>query len=141
MRHLRETIFLPLLLGWNETGIIYWSVDASFVVHKDMKSYIGALISLGTGALITMQIKQKPNTTSSTEAEFVGVSDSMPFDTWATYFFKMQGRGVSKYYLGNRNVSYQDNESCIKLANNGKAYSSNSEPDTSIVDTFSLPIE
>ena len=39
MRYLRETVFLPLVLGWDETGNIYWSVDASFAVHKDMKSH------------------------------------------------------------------------------------------------------
>jgi len=32
MRHLRETIFLPLVLGWDETGTIDWSV-----VHKDIE--------------------------------------------------------------------------------------------------------
>ena len=124
MRYLRETIFLPLVLGWDETGNIYWSVDASFAVHKDMKSHTGAVMSLGTGALIAMSTKQKLNTTSSTEAELVGVSDSMPFNMWATYFFKAQGRGIADYKIGKRNVLYQDNESCIKLANNGKASSS-----------------
>jgi len=93
MRYLRESIFLPLVLGWYETGNIYWSVDASFAVHNDMKSHTGAVMFLGTGALIAMLTKQKLNTTSSTEAELVGVSDSM-LNMWATYFFKAQGRGV-----------------------------------------------
>ena len=30
MRHLRETMFLPLVLGWDEIGNTYWRVDASF---------------------------------------------------------------------------------------------------------------
>ena len=81
-------------------------------------------MSLGTGALIAMSTKQKLNTNSSTEAELVGVSDSMPFNVWATYFFKAQGREVADYKLGKRNILLQDNESCIKLANNGKASSS-----------------
>ena len=52
-------------------------------------------MSLGKGALIAMSTKQKLNTTSSTEAELVEVSDSMPFNMWATYFFKAKGEGVT----------------------------------------------
>ena len=81
-------------------------------------------MTIGTSALIAMSTKQKLDTTSSTEAELVGVSDSMPFNMWATYFFKAQVCGVSKYNMGKRNVLFQDNESCIKFANNGKASSS-----------------
>ena len=57
-------------------------------------------MSLRKGALIAMSTKQKLNTTSSTEAELVGISDSMPFNMWATYFFKAQGEGVTDYKLG-----------------------------------------
>ena len=42
-----------------------------------MKSHTGGVMSLGTDALIAMSTKQKLNTTSSTEAELVGVGDSM----------------------------------------------------------------
>lgn len=34
--HLWSTIFLPLTLGWNGTGNIYWGVDASFTVYRDI---------------------------------------------------------------------------------------------------------
>jgi len=74
-------------------GDIYWNVDVLSSVHKDMKSHTGVVMSLGTGALIAMWTKQKLNTTSSTEDELVGVSDSI-LNMWATYFFKAQGRGV-----------------------------------------------
>ena len=126
MRYLRETIFLPLVIGWDGTGNFYWSVDASFAVHNDMKSHTGGVLTLGlgSGALIAMSTKQKLNTTSSTEAELVAVSDSMPFNLWIKYFFAEQGVGVDGYIMGKRNILYQDNESCIKLANNGKASSS-----------------
>ena len=124
MRYLRETIFLPLILGWDGTGNIYWSVDASFAVHNDMKSHTGAVMTLGVGALLSSSTKQKLNTTSSTEAELVGVSDSMPFNIWAAHFFEAQGRSYKEYKIGKRNILFQDNESCIKLAKNGKASSS-----------------
>ena len=70
---------------------MYWSVDASFAVHNDMKSHTGGRMTLGNGALIAMSTKQKLNTTSSAEAELVGVSDSLPFNLRAAYFIMAQG--------------------------------------------------
>ena len=91
-------------------------------VHNDMKSHTGGVMTLGS-ALIAMSTKQKLNTTSSTEAELVGESDGLLFNLWAAYFITAQGSGVSGYKFGKRNILYQDNESCIKLASNGKASS------------------
>ena len=108
MRHLRETIFLPLVLGWDETDNTYWSMDASFAVHNDMKSYTGGVMTLCSGTLIAMPTKQKLNTTSSTEPELVGVSDSLPSNLWAAYLITAQGSGVNGYKFGKRNI-YQDN--------------------------------
>ena len=81
-------------------------------------------MTLGSGTLIDMSTKQKLNTTSSTEAKLVAVSDSMSFNMWAEYFIEAQGLDVDGYIMGNPNVLDQDNESCIKLANNGKVSSS-----------------
>ena len=78
MRYLRGSIYLPLILGWDGTGNVYWHVDASFAVHKDMKSHTGGAASMGTGALATVCKKQTSNTTSSTTAEIHGVSDCLP---------------------------------------------------------------
>ena len=50
-------------------------VDASFAVHADMRSHSGGVISLGKGAIWSKSGRQKLNTKSSTEAEFVAVSD------------------------------------------------------------------
>ena len=96
MRYLQETIFLPLVIGWDGTGNFYWSVDALFAVHNDMKSHTSGAMTLGLGsdALIAMSTKQKLKTTSSTEAELVAVSNSMSFNMWAKYFFEEQGVGV-----------------------------------------------
>ena len=58
MRDLSENVFLPLCLVWDGTGHIYWSVDASFGVHPDMKSHTGGVMSLGTGAVIAMSTKK-----------------------------------------------------------------------------------
>ena len=97
-------MFLPLVLGWDETDNTYWSMDASFAVHNDMKSHTGGVMTLGSGALIAMSTKQKLNTRSSTEVELVGVSDSLSFNLWAAYFITAQGSGVSGYKFGKRNI-------------------------------------
>ena len=58
--------------------------------------------------------KQKLNTKSSTESEFVGVSDYLSYAIWLLYFLEDQGYNVSKKVL------HQDNQSTIKLLKNGK---------------------
>ena len=79
IRYLREIISLPLVLGWDGSGNLIWSVDASFAIHKGMKSHTGAVLTAGQGALLSCSSKQKINTTSSTEAELVGVNDAISF--------------------------------------------------------------
>ena len=62
--------------------------------------------------------KQKINTKSSTEAEIVGVDDSLAYILWARYFLQEQGYDMEPSLL------YQDNMSAILLETNGKASSS-----------------
>ena len=64
-----------------------------------------------------MSTKQKINTKSSTEAELVGVHDSMPMVLWTRHFMEAQGYSVTD------NVVYQDNQSAILLERNGRASS------------------
>ena len=132
--YIKDTIFLPLTIGWDGTGNIYWYVDASFAVHNNMRSHTGAMMTFGTGAALSMSTKQKINTKSSTEAEIVGVDDSLPFNIWCLYFLREQGYQArsdseekkseeSLHFLGHKNILYQDNTSSIKLESNGKASS------------------
>ena len=65
-----------------------------------------------------MARKQKLNTTSSTEAELVGVNDAMPQILWTRRFLLSQGVEVAI------NILYQDNQSAILLEKNGMASSS-----------------
>ena len=111
---------------------MYWYVDASFAVHQNMRSHTGAVVTFGVGAALSMSTKQKINTKSSTEAELVGVDDSLPFNIWCLYFLQEQGyhaNGTNKrdkeklQFIGHRNILYQDNTSSIKLEKNGKASS------------------
>ena len=132
--YIQDAIFLPLTIGWDGTGNIYWYVDASFAVHDNMRSHTGAMMTFGIGAAMSMSTKQKLNTKSSTEAELVGVDDTIPFNIWCKYFLEAQGYHANEYtetvgnvdsptYLGHRNILYQDNTSSIKLETNGKASS------------------
>ena len=39
IRYLRNTVHLPLIVGWDASGTLLWSIDASFAVHNDMRSH------------------------------------------------------------------------------------------------------
>ena len=45
--------------GPNENTPLMWNIDASYVVHNDMKSHIGACLLLGTRAILLLLCKQK----------------------------------------------------------------------------------
>jgi len=117
-RYLDSTIGLPIILGIDDSGKMRWYVDASLDVHNDMKSHTGATMSMGQGAAFSQSSKQKLNTKRSTEAEFVGVDDILPQMIWCRYFLEAQRESVED------NICYQDNESAIKLENNGRRSSS-----------------
>jgi hypothetical protein len=89
-------------------------VDASYTVHKDMKSHTGGVVSFGRGAAMSKSSKHKLNTKSSTEAELVGASDYLPYPIWAKKFLGAQG------YPLEENVLYQDNQSTIRFEKNGR---------------------
>ena len=112
--YLRDTKDLVLTLEAGSDGTIRWWVDAAFAVHHNMRSHTGGVMTLGKGAIISHSTKQKLNTRSSTEAELVGIDDMMPMVLWVRYFLIAQGFSVSD------NVLYQDNQSTMKLAENGK---------------------
>ena len=57
--------------------------------------------------------KQKLNTKSSTEAELGGVDDVLTQLIWNRYLLKEQGHIIQD------NVTYQDNQSAIRLEKNG----------------------
>ena len=82
IRHLISTVYLPLILVINTHGIIEWWIDASFAVNDDMKSRSGMCMSIGEGAIHTGSIKQRINTQSSTHAELVMMSDTLPKMLW-----------------------------------------------------------
>jgi hypothetical protein len=115
--YLRSSLTLQLTLEANHMHIVKWWVDASFAVHPDMKSHTGGIMSLGKGAIYGTSTRQKLNTTSSTEAELVGVNDVMPQILWTRYFLEAQGYGAQE------SIIYQGNQSSILLEKHGRASS------------------
>ena len=114
MNYLRDTNDLALRLSVDDIGILRWWIDASFAVHRDFKSHTGASLSLGKGCPINMSSKQKINTRSSTEAELVGINDAMTMILWVRLFLMAQGHEIRD------NIVYQDNQSTMLLAKNGR---------------------
>jgi hypothetical protein len=84
IKYLHGTLYMPLSLDAN--NVAKWRVEASFVLHPNMKSHTGGIKSLGKGTVHETSTRQKPNTKlntkSSTEAELVGVNDVMPQVLW-----------------------------------------------------------
>ena len=62
MQYLRATKYLPLILGTDDSGNIYWYQDGAHAVHRDMRGHTGLMMTFGTGAVYARSTKQKLNT-------------------------------------------------------------------------------
>ena len=114
MKFLKLTAKDRLTLRADGKFRLYWHVDAAFAVHPDYRSHTGAALTMGEGAITSISRKQTLNTRSSTGAEIVGVDDAVGPMLWSGLFLDAQGYPVEK------NILYQDNQSAILLANNGR---------------------
>jgi hypothetical protein len=114
LEYIKGSIDIFRVIGADDLGKMMTWVDASYAVHRDMKSHTGGVVSFGTGALMSKSSKQKINTKSSTEAELVGASDYLPHAIWAKKFLEGQG------YMLEENIFYQDNQSAIRFEKNGR---------------------
>ena len=81
-------------------------------------------MSLGKGSLLSLSMKQKVNTKSSTESELVGCDDVMNFMVWVKLFMSWQMKDHKENektkLIGKRNILLQDNTSAILLERFGK---------------------
>ena len=80
-------------------------------------------MSFGQGMALSYSWKQKINTKSSTEAELVGVVDSLGYILWTRYFMIEQRYDIDPYDM-DPSLLYQDNVNAILLETNGRASSS-----------------
>ena len=79
-----------------------------------MRSHTDRLVNMVTGVSYFQPCIQTLNTKSSTEADIVRVGDVLTQVIWTQYFLK------EKVYNIWENFIYQDNQSAIKLENNGR---------------------
>ena len=114
LEYIYGSMDLDYIIGADDIGRLRTWVDASYAVHPDMRSHTGGAISFGRGAILCKSVKQKLNTKSPTEAEFVGASDYLPNPIWVKNFLEAQGYNIQESILE------QDNESAIKLEKNGR---------------------
>ena len=113
IKYIQDTIGLPLILLIKKSGNIKWYVHEEFVLHKDMRIHNGGFTNIGNEGDY-LKSSKKLNTKSSTESELVGVDNVLAQVIWTQYFLKEQGYEIRD------NVIYQDNQSSIKLENNGR---------------------
>ena len=61
IRYLFNTVHLTLIIGWDASETLLWSIDASFAVQHDIRSHTGAMLTFWKGALFSLSNKQKVN--------------------------------------------------------------------------------
>ena len=113
LSYLYDTKRMPLTVGIDNLSVVKWWADASFAVHRDMKSHTGVLASLGRGAIYARSAAQKLNTTSSTEGEVVAGSEALAQALWTSSFLRHKGYAVKNALL------HQDNQAAIRMHTNG----------------------
>lgn len=102
------------VIGAENLNSLYTWIDAACAVHPNMRSHTGGTMSFGVGTLHSRSSKQKLNTKILTEAEVVGLSKYLPYNLWLVNFLKAQG------FMIQDSVIYQDNQSAIKMEQNGR---------------------
>ena len=60
----------------DDTQTIKWYLDSSFSVHKDMRSHIDAITTLGNRTSISNSTKQKVNARNSTESKTIAADNT-----------------------------------------------------------------
>ena len=97
---------------------IHRYIDASHQTHDYCRGHIGALLTSGRGASVSLSTKHKINMKSSTESKIVGLYDKSSDILWMCNFLEAQGDTISN------NFAYQDNMNTLSLAKNGYVSSS-----------------
>ncbi len=104
------------MLRVGDNMIVRAYIDASSGVHQNSgKSHTGCAIVLGEAGVLTARrsSKQKLVTKSSTEAELVGLSDSV------AHAIQLRNFAMGQGYDQGPVVIFQDNLSCMALVKRG----------------------
>ncbi len=116
--YLKGTLHMSLVLLADLLTLSWWWVVTAYAVHHNCRGHTGAGMIFGQGMAMCYSWKHKISMKSSTEAEIVGVDNSLGYILWTRYFMIEQGYDMDASLL------YQDNMSAILLETNGKASSS-----------------
>ena len=82
-------------MSTNNSFMIKWHINATFAIHKDMKSHTGATMSLGSGTICSISTKQKSQHMQfPTEAELVGFNDIISKILWLKLAFWQESGGI-----------------------------------------------
>lgn len=115
LRYLKSTSDHKLYLGSTAAGLEMYA-DADWAGnHRDRKSNSGFLIRLGGGVISWASRKQTCVALSSTEAELVALTEACQELSWLKKLLIDIGENVSSPV-----PTYEDNQSCIRLVENGK---------------------
>ena len=118
MRYLWSTARLPLTLEVDNLQVFKWWIDGTFAYTPQHAEphwrHVVPWQWCSVWGFDTTKIEHK----KLHEAELVGVDDCMPQILWTRYFLEAQGYQIQD------SVVYQDNQSAMLLANNGRASSS-----------------
>ena len=113
LEYLNSDPALPMILRVGDEFQLYTFADASHAIHRDMKGHNGVIIQLGDACVFHKSCKQKMNCKSSTEAELVNLSDSVPMTIWCNNFIRELGYEMPPVFM------LQDNVSTITMVNKG----------------------
>ena len=112
--YLQNSIDICLTLEAGDIRKFAWYKDSSFGTHGGVKSHTGGIMTLEKGSILADSTKQKLNRRSLTEAELMAVDDKISKKIWIKCFLEHQG------FKPIPNILHQDNQSTIKLQENGK---------------------
>ena len=114
LKYLNGTRGKHIVLRCDDTVAVTAFVDAAYAPHDDAKSQGGVIITLGAGPIYVKSSKSKLVPKSSTEAEFIFLSDYSGEIIWTRSFLIGQGIKLGPV------KTLQDNKSTILLAERGK---------------------
>ena len=122
LRYLNGTRELGIRIQCHKPLAIHAYIDASYAIHDDMRSQTGCVITMGAGHVYVSSSKQKINVKSSTESEFVGVSDKASQVIWC--------REVLAWLLNQNNppaaIIHEDNQATIHMSRHNRPMSEQS---------------
>ena len=114
MSWLKQRVKDVRIIGADDLHGMLTFIDSAHAAHPNMRGHTGGLTTFRTDIIDQKLGKQKMNTRSSTETEVVGTNEYLPKNIYFKMFIEVQG------YKLKTNVLAEDNESTIRMSNNGR---------------------